>query len=95
MSSLENVGIAALVGVGFIAGTALLPATLGFGTSGIIAGSVAAGIQSAIGNVAAGSTFAICTSLGMKGVFATTAKLGYAGFFGIMAYIQGKIKSKK
>ena len=65
-----------------IAGVVLLPASLGFGTSGIVAGSIAAGIQSAIGNVAAGSTFAICTSLGMKGVFATTGKLAYS--FGVI-----------
>jgi hypothetical protein len=41
----------------------------GFGTSGIAAGSAAAGIQSGIGNVAAGSAFSTATSLGMKGVF--------------------------
>ena len=96
MSSLENIGIAKLVNGGaFISGVVLLPAALGFATSGIVAGSVAAWIQSAIGNVATGITFAICTLIGMKGVFATTAKLAYIGFFGIAVYIQGKIKSKK
>jgi hypothetical protein len=39
----------------------------GFGSSGIVAGSVAAGIQSAIGNVIAGSLFAIFQSIGMLG----------------------------
>ena len=42
---------------------------LGFGTEGIIAGSIAAGIQSLIGNVSAGSAFAVCTSIGMGGAF--------------------------
>ena len=46
---------------------------LGFGTAGIVAGSAAAGIQAAIGSVAAGSVFAVLTSLGMQGIFATSA----------------------
>ena len=83
MNNDRFLGVATIVGCA-IAGVALLPASLGFGTSGIVAGSIAAGIQSAIGNVAAGSTFAICTSLGMKGVFATTTKLAYSfGAIGI------------
>ena len=49
---------------------------LGFGTAGIAAGSVAAAIQATIGNVAAGSIFAILTSLGMKGIIAGTAAGG-------------------
>ncbi|KAH9871566.1 hypothetical protein J1614_005821 [Plenodomus biglobosus] len=40
---------------------------LGFGAGGIVAGSVAAGIQAGIGNVAAGSSFAILTSAMMGG----------------------------
>jgi hypothetical protein len=47
------------------AGAAMTSA--GFGSSGIVDGSVAAGIQSAIGNVIAGSPFAICQSIGMSG----------------------------
>ena len=50
-----------IVGIGSI--------IIGFGHVGIAAGSIAAGIQSAIGNVAAGSAFAKFTSLGMLGVF--------------------------
>ena len=37
---------------------------VGFGSSGIVSGSVAAGIQSWIGNVAGGSLFAKLQSLG-------------------------------
>ena len=47
----------------------MIPIIIGFGHVGITAGSIAAGIQSAIGNVAAGSAFAKFTSLGMLGVF--------------------------
>ena len=83
MNNDRFLGVAAIAGCA-IAGVVLLPASLGFGTSGIVAGSIAAGIQSAIGNVAAGSTFAICTSLGMKGVFATTSKFATSiGILGI------------
>ena len=58
-------GIATALGVG--------GSLLGFGTAGIVAGSAAAATQAAIGNVAAGSAFAVLTSLGMKGVIAGTA----------------------
>ncbi len=66
---------------GIILGVALIPIGLGFGTIGISAGSVAAGIQSSIGAVKAGSFFATMTSFGMKGIFAKFATFG-AGFFG-------------
>ena len=44
-----------------------LLAAIGFGPGGIIAGSIAAAIQSCIGNVAAGSLFATLQSLGAGG----------------------------
>ena len=37
---------------------------IGFGASGIVGGSIAAGVQSSIGNVVAGSLFAKLQSLG-------------------------------
>ncbi|KAF1959610.1 hypothetical protein CC80DRAFT_501811 [Byssothecium circinans] len=40
---------------------------LGFTASGVAAGSIAAGIQAGIGNVAVGSLFALLTSAGMGG----------------------------
>jgi hypothetical protein len=92
----KKIGIGAAVAGGVIAGVALIPITLGFGGAGIVAGSVAAGIQAAIGNVAAGSAFAICTSLGMTGVFASTAAVGaILGAGGLAAYIKGSFESKK
>ena len=58
-------------------------------------GSVAAGIQSIIGNVAAGSVFAVCTSLGMTGVFASTAAVGaILGARGLAAYLKGIFNPK-
>ena len=48
----------------------------GFGTGGIAAGSVAAGIQSSIGNVAAGSVFAWLQSIGATGGFFNMAFIG-------------------
>ena len=69
-----------IIGALFTAG-GLIPIGLGFGTIGISAGSLAAGIQSFIGAVTAGSFFATMTSFGMKGIFAKFATFG-AGFFG-------------
>lgn len=53
---------------------------LGFTGSGIAAGSIAAGIQAGIGNIAAGSTFAVVQSLGATGA---VAALGVAGGVGL------------
>ena len=64
-SILVGVGIAS----GVIAGAALIPVALGFGSAGIVGSSVAAGIQSSIGNVVAGSLFSACQSMGMTGFF--------------------------
>lgn len=41
---------------------------LGFGEGGVVAGSLAAGTQAGIGNVAAGSTFATLQSMGAAGI---------------------------
>ena len=65
----------AIVG-GIAAGVAVIPIALGFGTAGVVGGSIAAGIQSGIGNVVAGSLFAICQSLGMTGFFTSAASTG-------------------
>ena len=65
----------AIVG-GIAAGVAVIPIALGFGTAGVVGGSIAAGIQSGIGNVVGGSLFAICQSLGMTGFFTSAASTG-------------------
>ena len=54
----------------------------GFTSSGIGAGTIAAGIQSSIGSVAGGSTFAIAQSLGATGTFTT---IGVTGGIGLLA----------
>ncbi|KAG8765469.1 hypothetical protein FRC15_006971, partial [Serendipita sp. 397] len=67
---------------GIIAGAAILSAiaapltiaTVGFSTGGVVAGSAAAGIHAGIGNVAAGSLFALFQSLGTMPLF--TALIG-------------------
>ena len=62
---------------GAIAAAGGLGATLfGFGTAGVVAGSLAAATQATIGNVTAGSAFATLTSLGMTGTLTTTAAGG-------------------
>ena len=64
---------------GSLAAAGGLGATLfGFGTAGVVAGSLAAATQATIGNVAAGSLFATFTSWGMTGALTTTAAGGGA-----------------
>ncbi len=47
-----------------------IPCLIGFGASGIVAGSTAAAMQSSIGNVAAGSAFSYFQSLAATGLVA-------------------------
>ena len=57
------IGITAIVAL-----TTAVAILCGFSTTGIAAGSTAAGIQASIGNVTAGSTFAILQSAGATGL---------------------------
>ena len=52
---------------------------LGFGSIGVTAGSIAAGIQSSLGLVTAGSWFATLTSAGMAGLSAVPTMIFTAG----------------
>ncbi len=81
-----GLGTLAMIGGGIIGAAGVIPMAIGFGTAGIAAGSIAAGIQSSIGAVTAGSTFATMTSLGMTGVFSSLAAVG-SGITGIGAAI--------
>ena len=67
-----------------IAGAGVSATLVGFGAAGIAAGSIAAAIQSSIGNVVAGSLFATMQSLGATGTFTamTTGGLVTAGASG-------------
>ncbi|KAI9730422.1 MAG: hypothetical protein M1834_005932 [Cirrosporium novae-zelandiae] len=68
-----------LVGVGAAITLPILGA-VGFSAIGPVAGSVAAGWQSSIGAVSAGSLFAVCQSAAMGGAVASTiAGVGAAG----------------
>ena len=73
---MPGIGTLVIVGGGALAAVGLIPMAIGFSTTGIIAGSIAAATQSSIGAVAAGSAFATMTSLGMTGVFSTLAGVG-------------------
>jgi hypothetical protein len=53
-----------------------VPIIVGFGTGGVVAGSLATVWQSSIGNVAVGSLFAALQSAGATGVFSTGAVYG-------------------
>ncbi|KAF2115547.1 hypothetical protein BDV96DRAFT_646540 [Lophiotrema nucula] len=61
--------ILACIVIPIIVGTCWGPllGAFGFTATGVVAGSIAAGIQAALGNVAAGSLFAILTSAAMGG----------------------------
>ncbi|XP_077526211.1 uncharacterized protein LOC144138032 isoform X2 [Haemaphysalis longicornis] len=61
-------GTAAALGVGAVVAAPLALAAVGFGSGGVVGGSLAAMAQSAIGNVAAGSTFAVLQSCGAAGI---------------------------
>ena len=54
--------------VGSYLGVPAILSAIGFGSSGVAAGSIAAGVQSSLGSVAAGSWFATLTSAGMAGI---------------------------
>ena len=81
-----GLGTLAMVTGGIVGAAGLIPMAIGFGTAGIAAGSIAAGIQSSIGAVTAGSTFATMTSFGMTGLFSSLATVG-TGITGIGAAI--------
>lgn len=83
------VGVSGL-GVGYLASYAL--PFIGFGDGGIISGTVGASWQAAIGNVVAGSPFAILQSLGATSAGALLCG-GVGGGLGLLAGLvaSGKI----
>merc|ERR1711971_1328196 len=59
---------------------------VGFSSGGVVACSIAAGTQAGIGNVVAGSTFAVLQSAGAAGLgVGSTAAIGTAGAVGTVA----------
>ncbi len=86
----------------------LVPAalgTVGFSSTGVVGGSIAAGMQAGIGNVAAGSAFAACQSMAMGGAIAPAAAAatgaatgtagGLLGFMGTLFIRKKKNVEKK
>lgn len=70
-------GVGAAVALG---GTTIALPAIGFGSAGIVAGTIAAGVQSSIGNVVAGTMFASLQSAGVVGLATgTKAIIGAAG----------------
>jgi hypothetical protein len=67
---------------GAVATTGVVATGLGFTSTGIAAASTAAGIQTTIGNVAAGSLFATLQSLGATGAL---VGMGIAGGVSLIA----------
>ncbi|KAK0470060.1 uncharacterized protein EV420DRAFT_87418 [Desarmillaria tabescens] len=57
-----------VVGVILVAAVPPILSLIGFGSAGPVAGSLATVLHSAIGNVVAGSPFAIAQSIGMAGI---------------------------
>ena len=66
-------GAGVVIGVVTVAAAPVVLSAAGFSASGIVAGSVAATAQSAIGNVAAGGVFATLQSVGAVGGLSVTA----------------------
>lgn len=80
------------VGAG-IFGVSVVPIALGFGVGGVVACSVAAGIQAGIGNVAAGSIFALCQSAAATGLLTAGTCIGI-GTVGAGVLAKSKTSSK-
>ena len=72
----DKIATGLVIGGAVIAAPCIVASAAGFGTAEIAGSSVAAVWQSAIGNVAAGSTFATLQSLGATGVFVNGATVG-------------------
>lgn len=90
-------GLYGVAAVGAVVATGGLALTLaGFGTAGIVGGSVAAGVQSSIGNVAAGSLFAALQSAGATGTITAATSCGAATATGgvATATLLGRKKQK-
>ena len=62
----------------------------GFTSSGIAAGSTAAGMQAGIGNVVAGSAFSVLQSVTATGLVGTVGLVGGVAGVGGLAYWGGK-----
>jgi len=88
----EPVKATLIVAGGAVVGAVAFPiaaSALGFGAAGVAGGSIAAGLQSGIGNVVAGSGFAYMQSIAATGA---VAKVGAVAGAGVAA--TGKLAAK-
>ena len=65
---------------------------IGFSPSGVVAGSTAAGIQSGIGNVAAGSIFSTMQAVGATGALIAVVPIGLAVNFNEKPHLRDVMK---
>jgi len=72
-STKKKVAVGTGAAVAGVAGIAAIPFAMGFTAGGVLAGSIAAGIQASIGSVAAGSLFAAAQSLAATTIIGTAA----------------------
>lgn len=87
-----------VVGGGAVVAAPLVLSAAGFTAGGVAAGSAAAFVQSMIGNVAAGSWFALCQSAGAAGIAtSSSAVIGTVGtgVGSAAAGLSGLFKGKK
>jgi len=92
---------AAVVGTSAAAAATSVPWLIGFTNSGVAAGSFAATIQSGIGSVVAGSSFATMQSIGATTLLGTGVGLGIGaaigvtyGTFKLVKHVSGKSKEE-
>ncbi|KAI0103218.1 hypothetical protein GGR51DRAFT_561902 [Nemania sp. FL0031] len=97
----ENPGKAAALGTGavLVAAPMMVAAPVlgvaGFGANGIVAGSVAAGVQSSIGNVIAPSVFAALQSAATGGYGVAAVSTAVQGIGGVVASSAGAMSILK
>ena len=74
----DNLKLTLAITGGVVCVSAVALTFTGFATTGIVAKSVAASMQSSVGNVVAGSAFSVLQSLGAHGIFVKGAFAGAA-----------------
>jgi len=90
----DKVIIVVTTAAGVVVTTAAILTLYGFTASGIAYGSMAAGLQSMIGNVVLGSPFSVLQSLGATGVISSLAIVAGVILVGGCVYLLYKYMKK-